>query len=60
MPRRPAALNPITVSDDCWLYSEKKGLSVVIEQANGDKTCSVLCLIDWKYIDQAIAEKPKG
>lgn len=60
MTDKTETIDPIHVSDTCWLYAEGEGLAVVQEErdANGGHVRTLQSVIPWKLIDKAQRDRP--
>lgn len=58
--RKKDSLQPINVSQETWLYAERKGLLVVHEVRRNDMTLLVTTQVSipWSKIEKAIKVRP--
>lgn len=56
--RRRRGVDPIDVSETCWLYAEADGLCVVQEIRDGDRVFgTVIHTIPWKTVEAALNKR---
>lgn len=57
----PDTINPIHVSEACWMYAETSGLTVVQEKrsAAGNLIATAQTKVPWRLIDAALERRQK-